>query len=194
MNHSFFALISRLKNITRWNLMRNTRTESVAEHSYIVSVIAHALALVSREIFGNDKIDAARIATLALFHDATEIFTGDMPTPVKYLNDDIKQIYSQIEQNAADKLISSLPENLKDEYKSALNPNEKEYKFVKAADSLSALIKCLEEESCSNREFLAAKKQILCKLQAMQMPEVDYFLQNFIKAFELSLDEIDITI
>lgn len=194
MNYSFFALISRLKNITRWNLMRNTRTESVAEHSYVVSVIAHALALVSREIFNNSDINPERIATIALFHDATEIFTGDMPTPVKYLNDDIKQIYSKIEQNAADKLLVSLPDCLKDEYKFALNSTENEYRFVKAADSLSALIKCLEEESCSNREFLVAKKQILEKLEAMKMVEVDYFLENFIKSFELSLDEIDITI
>ena len=114
MQYSFFALISRLKNITRWNLMRNTRTESVAEHSYIVSIIAHALALISREVFNNGEINPERVAIIALFHDSTEIFTGDMPTPVKYLNDDIKQIYSKIEQTAAEKLISSLPESLKD--------------------------------------------------------------------------------
>ena len=192
MNYGFYALVSRMKNINRWALMRNSFTENVQEHSHETAVLAHALAAISRDVFGNDA-DPDRAAAAALFHDASEIITGDMPTPVKYYSDDIREAYKNVEQIAAEKLLSSLPDELRGTYESLLSPpDEKTRRFVKAADKLSAYIKCVEELKAGNGEFKLAAEQTLSKLRALNMPEVDYFLENFMPAFEMTLDEINL--
>lgn len=190
MTHHFFAYISRMRNIPRWALMRNTFSENVQEHSHMVAVLAHALAVIRNEVFGG-RIDAGEVAVYALYHDATEIMTGDMPTPIKYYNPEIKESYRKVESVAADKLLSLLPEELRESYRGALHGDEPEiHRLVKAADKLSAYIKCIEERKAGNNEFLSAEKQTLRALQEYRMPEVDYFLEHFIPAFEKNLDEL----
>lgn len=193
MNYSFYALISRMKNITRWSLMRNSFNENVQEHSHMVAVIAHSLAVIRQEIYGI-PCNAERAAAVALFHDASEIFTGDMPTPIKYFNPEIMTAYKQVEEIASEKLLKTLPEEIQKPYRELLMCEEENIEaIVKAADKLSAYIKCLEELKSGSEEFKQAAEQTLNKLKALNMPEVDYFMENFIPAFELTLDELNFT-
>ena len=200
MKYSFFAIISRLRNISRWTLMRNMLPENVQEHSHMVAVIAHALAIIRKDVYGLDA-DPGKEVINALFHDASEIFTGDLPTPVKYFDPDIKTAYKRVESVASTKLLSTLPKELRASYTEILTPlnknetngvySEDSYSIVKAADKLAAYIKCLEELKSGNQEFKLAAKQSRVKLDALKSPEVDYFIKHFIPAFELTLDELD---
>lgn len=190
MRYSFFALISRMKNISRWALMRNSCAENVQEHSHMVAVIAHCLASVRRDVFGI-PCNPDRAAAAALFHDASEIYTGDMPTPVKYFNPEIMTAYKQVEALAAEKLLSTLPAPLVPTYRELLCEEDRDIAaLVKAADKLSAYIKCLEELKSGSAEFRQAAEQTRDKLQKLNMPEVDYFMEYFIPSFELTLDEL----
>lgn len=193
MNNSFFAMMSRMKYIDRWALMRNSQEENVSEHSLEVAMLAHALCVIGNKRLGK-TLNADRAAVIALYHDATEIITGDMPTPVKYFDREIRAAYRRIEDDATDKLLSQLPEDLRAEYKSYLLPDEEEeaslLELVKAADKLSALIKCLEEEKGGNREFAKAEKTTREKLTEMHLPEVDIFLLEFLPAYSCTLDEL----
>ena len=181
-----------MKNIARWSLMRNSSSENVQEHSHMVAVIAHALAVIRRDIFGADS-DPGAVAIAALFHDASEIFTGDMPTPVKYFDPGIMTAYKKVEAIASRKLLNALPAQMRPAYEPALAPPQTspEHVLVKAADALAAYIKCLEELRAGNQEFSKAAEQSRSKLDAMALREVDYFIDRFIPAFELSLDELD---
>jgi len=190
MDHSFFAYIFRMRYIARWALMRNTRTENVEEHSYEVAVLAHALAVIGRDVFGRD-LNPDRTAVAALFHDAPEIITGDMPTPVKYYNPDIKTAYRQVESVAQDKLLSMLPPELVSAYDPLVRESDKTIKrYVKAADKLSAYIKCVEEGKAGNSEFKKAAEQTMAALRDMDMEELDWFMEKFLPAFALTLDEL----
>lgn len=186
----FFAFIYRMKYISRWSLMRNTRTENVAEHSFHVSVLAHALAVISRDVFGKD-IDPARVAAAALYHDMPEILTGDLPTPIKYYGADIKQAYKRIEKEAGEKLLSHLTPEMKPGIAAAAMDNDEAVTcLVKAADKLDAYIKCLEEINAGNRDFETAAKQTKATLDKMDMPEVKYFIENYMAAFSMTVDEL----
>lgn len=189
--NKFFAFLYRTKYINRWGLMRNTESENLMEHSYFTAVIAHCLAEISNQRFGND-LNADRIATMALFHDASEIFTGDMPTPVKYLNDQLRNDYKQVERLAEQKLLAQLPHELTESYSQLFGEEQKGYEFVKYADKLSAYIKCVMEISYGNNEFKSARESIHQQLKALDSREVDYFMQNFIDAFLLTLDELQL--
>lgn len=189
MSSHFFAMLSRMKNIFRWGLMRNTRQESLSEHSLEVAYIAHALALIRNRRFGG-SVDANKIAVAAMFHDTSEIITGDMPTPIKYYNADIKKVYKQIEAVADNTLIDMLPEDLRADYIPLYNVDEEAKKIIKAADKLSALIKCIEELNMGNREFEKAEKATREKIKELGMPEADVFLDEFIGSFHLTLDEL----
>ena len=194
MKNSFFALISRMRYINRWGLMRNSYPENIQEHSHMVAVIAHALAAIRRDVFGGD-IDPNFVATVALYHDASEIFTGDLPSPIKYLNPDILTAYRQVEQVAAGKLLSLLPPALQETYKPLLCGEDEEiHALIKSADRLAAYIKCLEEQKAGNNEFYAAGKEVLRSIEASPLPETAYFLAHFIPAFTLSLDELDLSV
>ena len=188
--YSFYAYMSRMRYITRWGLMRNSDPENVQEHSHMTAVLAHALALIGREIYGKD-ISPETCATAALFHDAAEIITGDMPTPVKYYSSEIRDAYHKVEDVAAAELLSTLPPVLRGCYEPILRdvPPEVE-RIVKAADKLSAHIKCLEELKASNHEFILAARQTRQALDDMDMPEVRYFIENFLDSFTLTLDEL----
>ncbi|MCR5701635.1 MAG: 5'-deoxynucleotidase [Lachnospiraceae bacterium] len=189
---SFFAMVSRMKYINRWALMRNSYPENLSEHSLEVGMIAHALALISNKKFGN-HINAERAAVMGMFHDSTEIITGDMPTPIKYYNRATKDAYKDVEKQAAKELLSMLPDYMKDEYEGIFFPPEdEEYmkKLVKAADRISAYIKCLEEEKTGNKEFGSAKSAVYEKLTGMDLPEVRVFLQDFIEGYKKTLDEL----
>lgn len=188
----FFAHLFRMKLINRWPLMRNVSTENVAEHSHQVAVVAHMLATIRCELFQGD-INPERVATLALFHDASEVLTGDLPTPVKYFNAQIAQEYKKIEQIAEHKLLAMLPEALKPHYQALLlseSYSQAEKQLVKAADTLCAYGKTLEELSAGNQEFVLAKKRLESILATYELPEVKYFLDVFVPSFSLSLDEI----
>jgi len=194
MKNSFFALISRMRYIARWGLMRNSLPENIQEHSHMVAVIAHALAVIRRDVYGGE-IDPNLVATAALYHDASEIFTGDLPSPIKYLNPDILLAYKQVEQVAADKLVSLLPEPLQPAYRPLLNEQNAEvHQLIKAADRLSAYIKCLEEQKAGNDEFKAAQTEVLRSISESPLPETAYFLEHCIPAFTLSLDELDLSV
>jgi len=189
---NFFAMIARMKYINRWGLMRNTIKENIAEHSLDVALIAHGLAVISN-IYFDGHIDAERVAVLAMFHDATEIITGDMPTPIKYFAPEIKNAYKNVESVAAKQLISGLPKEMRYTYEDILtaNPEEKKlWTFVKAADKLSAYIKCIEEMRMGNTDFEQAKISTFDAVKAMNMPEVDYFLDNFMDSYSLTIDEV----
>ena len=191
-SYSFFALISRMKNITRWSLMRNNTLENIQEHSHIVAVIAHALAVIRRDVFGREA-DPGLAASIALFHDSSEIFTGDMPTPIKYYDAEIMEAYKKVESVASRKLLSALPSEMRPAYKKILSAGSDDEMLilVKAADRLAAYIKCIEELKTGNLDFRLAAEQSKEKLTLMNLPEVDYFMENFIPAFELTLDELD---
>jgi len=195
MPYSFFALISRMRNIARWSLMRNSAVENVQEHSLMVAVIAHALAVIRNDVFGG-IVDPGKAAAAALFHDASEIFTGDLPTPVKYFDPEIMTAYKRVEVIASQKLLATLPEQMRPAYEQLLSPYEhgEVLPLVKAADSLAAYIKCVEENKTGNHEFRHAAVQIMKKLKSFEMPEVEYFITNFIPTFELTLDELDFTL
>jgi 5'-deoxynucleotidase len=190
MGNNFFALISRMRYIGRWGLMRNTFQENIQEHSHMVAVIAHALAVIRNEIYGGN-IDADRAAVLALYHDAPEIFTGDLPTPVKYYSEEIREAYRAVEEVSVGKLLSMLPERLREAYRPLLSERHDELQdLVKAADKLSAYIKCMEELKAGNTEFKQAAEQTLTVLSQNPLPEVQYFIQNFLPGFGLTLDEL----
>jgi len=174
--------------------MRNSATENVQEHSHMVAVIAHALAVIRRDIFGGDA-DPGMAAAAAIFHDASEIFTGDLPTPIKYFNADIMSAYKRVESVASRKLLSTLPAEMRPAYEPLLSPGgiDSVSMLVKAADKLTAYIKCLDELKAGNLEFRLAAEQSRKKLAALDMQEVDYFIEHFIPAFELTLDELDFT-
>ena len=193
MNYSFFAFISRMKNIDRWALMRNSHKENVQEHSHMVAVLAHALAVISRDIYGTDA-DPNAAAAAALFHDASEILTGDMPTPVKYYNPDIMVAYKQVEKIASEKLVQTLPPEMQTEYSALLDEESNPQRdIIKAADKLAAYIKCLEELRAGNDEFESAAIQTRNKLYSLKMPEVEYFMNHFISSFEMTLDELNLS-
>ena len=191
MSHSFFAYIARMRYIGRWGLMRNTVQENIQEHSHMVAVLAHALAVIRRDKFGG-TVDPGHVAAVALYHDATEIFTGDLPTPVKYANPDIQAAYKAIEQNAADRLTATLPEELRPSFAGLLSETDPEVTdLVKAADKLSAYLKCLEELKAGNLEFQSAANQTLEALESYDLPELTYFMEHFLPAFQLTLDELE---
>lgn len=190
--HSFFAMIARMRYITRWGLMRNTFPENIQEHSHMVAVLAHALAVIGRDVLGKRDLDPDAVAVFALYHDAPEILTGDLPTPVKYHNLAIRDAYRRVEAISADKLLHMLPEALRPSYAPLLcGPPEAAEPLVKAADKLSAYLKCVEELKAGNREFRKAADQLHDTLHAMRLPELDYFIAHFLPAFELTLDELE---
>lgn len=191
MDNNFFALISRMRYIERWSLMRNSIHENIQEHSHMVAVIAHALGVIRRDVFGI-PCDADACATVALYHDASEILTGDLPTPIKYHDEEIMSAYRKVEQIASEKLLNMLPVEMRSAFEPVLVGDvEKElHPIVKAADKMSAYIKCIEERKAGNNEFASAEKQTLAALHAYNMPEVEYFLEHFIPAFEKTLDEL----
>ena len=190
MKSHFFAYVSRMRFIQRWALMRNTAQENVQEHSHQVAVLAHALAVIRNEKFGG-SVDAGQVAVAALYHDASEILTGDMPTPIKYDNPDIQKAYKEVEAVAERKLLGMLPEELQSVYAPVITGQGGEIEqLVKAADKLSAYIKCVEELKAGNNEFREAAGQTRKALEAYDMPEVSYFLETFMDSFSLTLDEL----
>jgi 5'-deoxynucleotidase len=187
----FFALLSRMKYINRWGLMRNTKAENIEEHSLEAAILSHALAELKNNRFGGN-INIGRIMMLAIYHDVSEIYTGDLPTPVKYFNPQIREAYKQVENYSLEKLIASLPEDLKADYADVLIPKEQDkelWQIIKAADKLSALIKCIEEEKAGNTEFKKAATAQLQSLKQMELPEVDCFMKEFLPSYKLTLDE-----
>ena len=191
MKHDFFAYISRMKYISRWSLMRSTVQENIQEHSHMVAVLAHALGLVRREVFGR-PCDPERLAAVALYHDAPEILTGDLPTPIKYHSAAIKSAYDEVESVAVEKLLAELPDALRPAYRELLTAPDRpeEYELVKAADRLAAYIKCVEERKAGNLEFSSAELASRKKLEDLGLPEVGYFLEHLMPAFEKNLDEL----
>lgn len=191
MSSHFFALFSRMKYIDRWALMRNTDKESLSQHSLDVAAIAHALALIGNKRLGK-SYNSDRIAVIGMYHDMPEIITGDMPTPVKYYNDEIRQAFGSIEKAAQKSLLLTLPEDLREEYESFVVPDEKseEYRLVKAADKISALLKCLLEERSGNTEFIKARESTERSLHAMNCEEAEIFLGEYLESFSLVLDSV----
>ena len=189
-NH-FYAMLSRMKYINRWGLMRNTRNENLCEHSLEVAFVAHALGIINNEVYGGN-INAERLAILGMYHDVTEIITGDMPTPVKYYNPVIRNAYKEVEKVAGKQMLSGLSSEIRDRYESVLTETEEEkelWKYVKAADKISAYIKCLEERKTGNMDFADAEQTIYKAITDMHMDEVDYFRKEYIPAYVLTLDE-----
>ena len=190
MKSHFFAYMARMRFIQRWALMRNTAPENVQEHSHQVAVLAHALAVIRKEKFGG-TVDPGAVAVAALYHDASEILTGDMPTPIKYDNPAIRKAYKDVETVAEQKLVDFLPEELRPIYRPILTAEDKEVEeLVKAADKLSAHIKCMEELKAGNNEFREAAAQTRRALEAYDLPEVRYFMDTFLDSFSLTLDEL----
>ena len=191
MKSHFFAYISRMRFIQRWALMRNTAPENVQEHSHQVAVLAHALAVIRNEKFGG-RLDPGAVAVAALYHDASEILTGDMPTPIKYDNPAIRSAYRDVEAVAEQKLLQMLPPELQGVYEPILTEADPEIRqVVKAADKLSAYIKCVEELKGGNNEFRKAKESIEADLKGRELPCLDYFMEHFVPAFSLTLDEME---
>ena len=190
-NYNFFAMVNRMKLIDRWALMRNTSKENIAEHSHSVAVIAHALALIGNKKFGKNY-NADRAAVLALYHDTTEVITGDMPTPVKYYNDEISSVYKDVEAVAGERLLKMLPEEFRSDYAPMFEKQDGDselWALVKAADKISALVKCVEENRMGNREFDLALKAQEDKIKSIDLPEVQYFREHFLPSYYLTLDE-----
>ncbi len=191
MANEFYALLGRMRYITRWGLMRNTFSENIQEHSHQVAVLAHALALIRRDVLGLPCPDPDKCAVAALYHDASEILTGDLPTPIKYYNPDIKAAYKQVERIAEERLLSMLPEALRDSYTDYVLESDAEITpIVKAADKLSAYIKCVEEQKAGNTEFDSAEKATLAAMQEMRRPELTWFIDNCLPPFRLNLDQL----
>lgn len=191
MDSNFFALISRMRYIERWSLMRNSIHENIQEHSHMVAVIAHALGVIRRDVYGI-PCDPEACSTVALYHDASEILTGDLPTPIKYHDEEIMSAYRRVETIASEKLLGMLPQELQAAFEPVLvGETQRElHPIVKAADKLSAYIKCIEERKAGNNEFLNAEKQTLAAIHAYNLPEAEYFIEHFIPAFEKTLDEL----
>jgi 5'-deoxynucleotidase len=192
MSH-FFAYLSRMKFIRRWGLMHNTYPENIQEHSLRVAMVAHTLAVIRNKVFA-DNVSAERTAVLALYHDAGEVLTGDLPAPVKYFNPEIKNAYKEIEAAAATRLLNMIPEDLKADYQGlffAEEADQEPRELVKAADKLCAYLKCLEEIGAGNQEFAKAEKALRASVEELDLPEVRYFLDAFAPSFRLTLDELD---
>ncbi|MCI9158664.1 MAG: 5'-deoxynucleotidase [Lawsonibacter sp.] len=191
MAYNFFPMISRMRYINRWGLMRNTRLENIQEHSHQVAVLAHALAVIEDRYFGG-TVDPGAVAVAALYHDASEILTGDMPTPIKYDNPDIQSAYKDVEAVAERKLLSMLPPDLRPDFQDAVTiPDPQIRAIVKAADKLSAYLKCVEELKAGNTEFKKAKEQTYAALCRNPSPALEYFMERFLDGFELTLDELN---
>ena len=191
MAYNFFPMISRMRYISRWGLMRNTFQENIQEHSHQVAVLAHALAVIENRYFGG-QTDPGVVAVAALYHDASEILTGDMPTPIKYDNPDIQNAYQQVEAVAERKLLAMLPPDLRPDFTEAVTiPDPAVRALVKAADKLSAYLKCVEELKAGNTEFRKAKEQTWAALQQNPIPALGYFMEHFLDGFELTLDELN---
>ncbi|MCR5795627.1 MAG: 5'-deoxynucleotidase [Solobacterium sp.] len=192
MNYHFFAVLSRMKYIERWALMRSSRPENLSEHSLETAMIAHALCLIGNVRYGKD-LDCEKAALIGMYHDASEIITGDMPTPVKYYSDEIRSAYRQVEAIAENRLLDHLPDDLRPYYHEILkNDDEQLYRYVKAADKLSALIKCIEERSAGSTEFKEAYKSTLASLEKMKadVPEIEDFMKDFLDGYGKTLDEL----
>lgn len=194
MESHFYAYLNRLRYIERWSLMRNTTKENVAEHSYHVALLTHILCTIANEVFG-ESVQTEKAVSMALFHDVTEVFTGDIPTPVKHHNQSILKNFREIESIAADRLVSMVPEQLKPVYEPLIQPiaDDQLKKYIKAADLLDAYLKCVSELSAGNREFVIAKKQTENTLEAMAMPEVHYFLEHLAPSLDKTLDELSLS-
>ena len=191
MKHHFFAYVSRLRYIRRWGLMRSVMPENDAEHSLQVAMIAHAIAIMGRDRYGR-QVDPEHVLALGVYHDVSEVITGDMPTPVKYQTDELRRSYKDVERMANERLLSMLPEGLRPAYAPYLSvPADEERQILKAADSISAYLKCLEEKRAGNREFDAAGESIKAALDQIGLPEVQDFIREFVPSFELSLDELN---
>ncbi|MBQ8818775.1 MAG: 5'-deoxynucleotidase [Clostridia bacterium] len=191
--YNFFAYMSRMKLIKRWSLMKAVTDENIAEHSAEVAQIAHALAVIANKLYGKN-INADRVTTLALYHESSEVITGDLPTPIKYYNPEIRKAYKDIESVANQKLISMLPEELREEYIPLVeqDADSYEHKLVKAADKLSAYVKCIDELKSGNREFAKAEAALSAEVAAYHyLPEVKYFCDNFLESYSKTLDELD---
>ena len=189
--NEFYALLGRMRYITRWGLMRNTFSENIQEHSHQVAVLSHALALIRRDILLLPTPDPDKCAVAALYHDASEILTGDLPTPIKYYNPDIKAAYKQVERVAGERLLDMLPQALRDSYASyVLEEDEEILPIVKAADKLSAYIKCIEEQKAGNTEFDSAEKATMAAMLQMERPELAWFIDNCLEPFRLNLDQL----
>ncbi|OGQ36515.1 MAG: 5'-deoxynucleotidase [Deltaproteobacteria bacterium RIFCSPHIGHO2_12_FULL_43_9] len=192
MSH-LFAYLSKMKFIQRWGLKRNSSPENIQEHSYQVAIIAHALAIIKNRIFGG-KIDPDRVAVLALFHDVSEVLTGDLPTPIKYFNPQINTAYKEIEKVAVERLFSMLPEEFKQDYEPiffAAEDNREAMAIVKEADVLCAYLKCIEEVNAGNHEFSTAESSLKNKVEQLKLPEVRYFMERYVPSFKLTLDELN---
>ena len=191
MENAFFALMSRMRYIRRWGLMRNTFSENIQEHSHQVAVFAHALALIRRDVLKLEGPDPDRCAVAAIYHDASEILTGDLPTPIKYYNPEIRNAYKEVERIAGNRLLDMLPPELRPSYEHlVLEDDEAVNPIVKAADKLSAYIKCVEEQKAGNTEFDSAAQQILEAMKEMERPELDWFLDNCLEAFSMTVDQL----
>lgn len=189
----FFAYLARMKFILRWNIMRNTQAENIQEHSLQVAMVAHGLAVIRKRVFGGDA-DPQRVMALAVFHEVGEVITGDLATPIKYFNPQIKDAYGQLEAVACNRLFEMIPQELREEYRSLLVDKEGEaenWQLVKAADKLCAYLKCVEELKAGNQEFARALKSIEAELKGMGLEEVEYFLERFGPSFSLTLDELN---
>ncbi len=192
MNNHFFAYLSKMRWIYRWGMKRNAIQENVMEHSYEVSVITHALGIIGNRLYGKDT-DANAAAVAALYHDSSEVLTGDLPSPIKYHNKKIRDAYKEVEYAAEREMLSTLPEELRDDYCGFLLHEkipQETLKLIKAADLISSLIKCKAEINAGNAEFSQAIKDVEQRLKAMEMPEVDYYMDTFLPSFDLTLDEL----
>ena len=191
MANEFYALMGRMRYITRWGLMRNTFSENIQEHSHQVAVLAHALALIRRDILHLPTPEPDRCAVAALFHDASEILTGDMPTPIKYYNVEIKDAYKQVEHIAGNRLLEMLPPELRPSYEHLVLEDDKELEpYVKGADKLSAYLKCIEEQKAGNTEFDSAAAVTMQALRDMHRKEMDWFLDHCLEPFTRTLDQL----
>jgi len=191
--HHFFSYMAKMKHIKRWGLMRNTREENIQEHSLQTAMIAHALAVIRNEVFGG-QIDADRVMSVAVYHEAGEVITGDLATPIKYFNPGIKQAYKEIERHAEEKLVKMMPKEMQGVYEGLIlgrEDDEEIYKIVKAADKICAYLKCVEELSAGNKEFEKAQANIKKAIKKIELPEVKYFMENFAESFDLTLDELN---
>lgn len=192
-NSHFFAYLSRMKFIQRWGLMRNIRAENIQEHSLQVAMIAHGLALIRNRMFAGE-LDPERVMTLAVYHEVGEVITGDLASPIKYFNPEIKRAYGEIEEVASQKLCDMVPAGLRGDYRPLLFREEADvenWKLVKAADKICAYVKCLEELKAGNQEFSKAKKAVEQDIEGLGLPEVRYFMERFVPSFTLTLDELD---